>query len=99
MLDTLGVCLYAAPAFTRQPTAWSTMAELLNARYGWEQTAESLLALSRDALLKEREFDAAAGCLGESNRLGGYLPLSRQDHHTHSAVMWQQQSGSQPFIQ
>ncbi|HZK25084.1 MAG TPA: aldehyde ferredoxin oxidoreductase N-terminal domain-containing protein [Oscillospiraceae bacterium] len=99
LLDTLGVCLYAAPAFTRQPTAWSTMAELLNARYGWEQTAESLLALSRDALLKEREFDAAAGYLGESNRLGGYLPLSRQDHHTHSAVMWQQQSGSQPFIQ
>lgn len=99
ILDTLGVCLYAVPTILTQPTAWSTLAELLNARYGWEHTVESLIASSREALLNERKFDTATGHLGEPNRLGGYLPLSRSTQQDHLAAMWQQQSVFQPYLQ
>ena len=75
LLDTLGICLYSASAFLKEPKSWSLMAELLNAKYGWELTSTDLAELCRNCQRIEEQFNREAGFTGEHNTLGGYLPV------------------------
>ncbi|HVN98274.1 MAG TPA: aldehyde ferredoxin oxidoreductase C-terminal domain-containing protein [Syntrophorhabdaceae bacterium] len=58
ILDTLGLCLFTRPPFTKQPDLFPP---LLKGRYGWEFTYEDVQKIGIDVLESEREFNRRAG--------------------------------------
>jgi aldehyde:ferredoxin oxidoreductase len=58
ILDTLGLCLFTRPPFTKQPDLFPP---LLKGRYGWDWTYEDVQKMGIEALETEREFNRRAG--------------------------------------
>jgi len=58
ILDSLGVCLFIRPAFVKKP---DLIAELLNARYGWNLNFEDVQKMGVECLETEEKFNALAG--------------------------------------
>ncbi len=58
ILDTLGLCLFTRPPFTKQPDLFPP---LLKGRYGWDWTFEDVQKMGIEALETEREFNRRAG--------------------------------------
>lgn len=58
ILDTLGLCLFTRPPFTKQPDLFPP---LLKGRYGWDWTYEDVQKMGIEALDTEREFNRRAG--------------------------------------
>ena len=58
ILDSLGVCLFIRPAFVKKP---DLIAELLNARYGWNLNFEDVQKIGVECLETEEKFNALAG--------------------------------------
>ncbi len=58
ILDTLGLCLFTRPPFTKQPELF---APLLKGRYGWDWTYEDVQKMGIETLDTEREFNRRAG--------------------------------------
>ncbi|UCE53517.1 MAG: aldehyde ferredoxin oxidoreductase [Desulfobacterales bacterium] len=58
ILDSLGVCLFIRPAFVEKP---DLIAELLNARYGWNLSFEDVQKMGADCLENEQKFNTLAG--------------------------------------
>jgi aldehyde:ferredoxin oxidoreductase len=58
ILDTLGLCLFTRPPFTKQPDLFPP---LLKGRYGWDWTYEDVQKMGIEALNTEREFNRRAG--------------------------------------
>jgi len=69
--DTLGVCIFAGFGFAA--TRSGTIAELLNARYGWEASDDILEQLGRETLRLEREFNRLAGFTPADDRLPEWM--------------------------
>jgi aldehyde:ferredoxin oxidoreductase len=68
--DTLGACLFAGFGFSAAP---HTIAQLLNARYGWDVGANILQELGRQTIDMEREFNRRAGFTKEHDRLPEWM--------------------------
>ena len=58
ILDTLGLCLFTRPPFTKQPDLFPP---LLKGRYGWDWTYEDVQKMGIETLETEREFNRRAG--------------------------------------
>jgi len=58
ILDSLGVCLFIRPAFVKKP---NLIAELLNARYGWNLSFEDVQKMGVNCLENEQRFNTLAG--------------------------------------
>ncbi len=58
ILDTLGLCLFTRPPFTKQPELFPP---LLKGRYGWDLTYADVQRMGIETLETEREFNRRAG--------------------------------------
>lgn len=65
MLDDLGFCMMVAPALKER----TILAELVNARFGWNLTLQDLSDIAKNNLANEREFNRRAGFTAAHDRL------------------------------
>lgn len=65
MLDALGFCMMVAPALKDR----QILADMINARYGWQLTAQDLVQITRQYLRAELEFNRKAGFTIAHDRL------------------------------
>jgi aldehyde:ferredoxin oxidoreductase len=79
--DTLGACSFAGFGFAAAP---ETIRDLLNARYGWSQTAGVLQELGRETIDLERRFNHLAGFTSADDRLPEWM--AREALPPHNAV-------------
>ncbi|RME56262.1 MAG: aldehyde ferredoxin oxidoreductase, partial [Caldilineae bacterium] len=68
--DTLGACIFAGYGFAGQA---DNVANLLNARYGWDVGEDVLQQLGRETLALEREFNRQAGFTRQHDRLPEWM--------------------------
>lgn len=80
VLDALGFCMMVGPAIKDR----TILAEMLNARFGWELTAADLENLSRAMIRTEHGFNAKAGFTKADDRLPEYF--YREVNPANSAV-------------
>jgi aldehyde:ferredoxin oxidoreductase len=81
MLDMTGLCLFARPPVVADP---QLMVDLINGRYGWGWTVESLEQAEENVLRAEREFNRRAGFTEVHDRLPEVF--SREPLPPHNAV-------------
>jgi aldehyde:ferredoxin oxidoreductase len=68
--DTLGACIFAGFGFAVAP---ETIRDLLNARYGWQVSADILQVLGRETISLERSFNQQAGFTAADDRLPEWM--------------------------
>lgn len=68
-VDSTGLCIFVAMALADNPEALPAMVTMLNARYGEALTVEEVVTLGKKILLKERDFNLAAGFTNKDDRL------------------------------
>jgi aldehyde:ferredoxin oxidoreductase len=68
--DVLGACIFSGFGFANAP---GVIADLLNARYGWDVAPEILQQLGRQSLKWEREFNDLAGFTPADDRLPAWM--------------------------
>lgn len=69
--DTLGACIFAGFGFAASQEG--TIANLLNARYGWDVSEGILQELGKETLRLEREFNHRAGFTVKDDRLPAWM--------------------------
>ncbi len=79
--DTLGACVFAGFGFAAAP---ETIRDLLNAKYGWDVSANILQELGRETIMLEREFNKRAGFTAVDDRLPEWM--TREPLPPHNAV-------------
>lgn len=70
MYDSMGACIFAAAGFSVDRTV---IADLLNARYGWEVGADFSQALGKETLSLEREFNRRTGFTAADDRIPEWM--------------------------
>ncbi len=80
-IDSAGLCLFVAFAVLDDPRAAEAICEMLSGLYGRTFSAEDYLALGRQTLAKERQFNAAAGFTAASDRLPNYFKTEKLAPH------------------
>ena len=65
MIDALGMCMMVGPALKDR----TLLAELINARFGWQLTLQDLTAMASQTLAAEKEFNRRAGFTDVHDRL------------------------------
>jgi aldehyde:ferredoxin oxidoreductase len=83
-LDSAGLCVFVAFALLDIPEGLAAIPKMLNARYGWDLTADDLTEYGQDVLRTEREFNLAAGFTSADDRLPDYF--SREQLPPHKTV-------------
>jgi len=68
--DTLGACIFAGFGFSLNPRV---IADLLNARYGWDVGEDILQILGRETISLELEFNRRAGFTAVHDRLPEWM--------------------------
>ncbi len=79
--DTLGACIFAGFGFS---TNFPVIADLLNARYGWQVGSDILSVLGRETIQLEREFNTRAGFTRAHDRLPEWM--TREPLPPHNTV-------------
>jgi aldehyde:ferredoxin oxidoreductase len=72
-VDSTGMCLFIAFAVLDQPDTFQALIDLLNAFYGLNMTADDVVALGKNVLKMERDFNARAGFTAKHDRLPEYF--------------------------
>ncbi|MGA2331409.1 MAG: aldehyde ferredoxin oxidoreductase C-terminal domain-containing protein [Syntrophales bacterium] len=72
-VDSTGMCLFIAFAVLDQPDTFQALIDLLNAFYGLSLTADDVVALGKNVLKMERDFNARAGFTAKHDRLPEYF--------------------------
>lgn len=72
-LDSTGYCLFIAFAILDQPDTFQAMVDSINAMYGLSMTGDDVVALGKQILKQEREFNIAAGLSKAQDRLPMYF--------------------------
>jgi aldehyde:ferredoxin oxidoreductase len=81
--DTLGACLFAGFGYAATPDG--VVKRLLEARYGWDDLPDNILAeLGKETLKMEREFNRRAGFTKDDDRLPEWM--AREPLPPHNAV-------------
>jgi aldehyde:ferredoxin oxidoreductase len=70
ILDTLGLCLFTRPPFTKNPDLFLP---LLKGRYGWDWTYADVQRMGLDVLETEREFNRLSGAGEEFNDMPEFM--------------------------
>ena len=65
MIDALGMCMMVGPAMKDR----TILAELINARFGWQLTLQDLTTIASKTLQAEQEFNRCAGFTDVHDRL------------------------------
>jgi len=73
ILDSAGLCVFVAFAVLDIPEGFAAIPEMLNARFGWELTADDAARMGQNVLETERDFNRAAGLGCEDDRLPDFL--------------------------
>ena len=68
ILDTLGLCLFPRPPFTRNPDLFLP---LLKGRYGWNLAYADVQKMGLDVLQTEREFNRRSGAGDGGKKMAG----------------------------
>lgn len=72
-LDATGYCLFVAFAILDQEETFNAMVESINAMYGLSMTGDDVVALGKQILSMERDFNKKAGFTNEHDRLPRYF--------------------------
>jgi aldehyde:ferredoxin oxidoreductase len=80
-VDSTGMCLFIAFAVLDQPETFQALIDLLNAFYGLEMTGDDVVALGKNVLSIERDFNAKAGFTSEHDRLPDYFLKEKLPPH------------------
>jgi aldehyde:ferredoxin oxidoreductase len=81
--DTLGACLFAGFGYAATPDG--AVKRLLEARYGWDDLPDNILAeLGKQTIKMEREFNRRAGFTAEDDRIPEWM--TREPLPPHDAV-------------
>jgi len=70
ILDTMGLCLFTRPPFTRNPDLFLP---LLKGRYGWDLAYADVQKMGLDVLETEREFKRRSGAGEEFNDMPEFM--------------------------
>jgi len=68
-IDSTGMCLFIAFAVLDQPETFQALINMLNAFYGLSLTADDVVALGKNVMKMERDFNMRAGFTKEQDRL------------------------------
>jgi aldehyde:ferredoxin oxidoreductase len=80
-VDSTGMCLFIAFAVLDQPDTFQALIDLLNAFYGLEMTGDDVVALGKQVLSIERDFNAKAGFTSKHDRLPDYFQKEKLAPH------------------
>jgi aldehyde:ferredoxin oxidoreductase len=72
-VDATGMCLFIAFAVLDQPETFQALIDMLNAFYGLSLTGDDVVALGKQILTTERDFNARAGFTAKDDRLPSYF--------------------------
>lgn len=72
-LDATGFCLFVAFAILDQPETFNAMVNTINGMYGLSMTGDDVVALGKNILKMEREFNEKAGFGPAHDRLPRYF--------------------------
>jgi aldehyde:ferredoxin oxidoreductase len=78
-VDSTGMCLFIAFALLDQPDTFQALLDLINAFYGLNLDADGVMALGKQVLSAERDFNTRAGFSKEHDRLPRFfktMPLA-----------------------
>jgi len=68
-VDATGMCLFIAFAVLDQPETFQALIDMINAFYGLNLTGDDVVALGKQILKTERDFNARAGFTAQHDRL------------------------------
>ena len=68
-VDSTGLCLFVAFAVLDNPDGLPQVIEMINAMYGLSLTADDVVALGKDILKREKDFNTRAGFTKADDRL------------------------------
>jgi aldehyde:ferredoxin oxidoreductase len=80
-VDSTGMCLFIAFAVLDQPETFQALIDLINAFYGLSLTADDVVALGKQVLKTERDFNTRAGFTKEDDRLPGFFKTEQIAPH------------------
>jgi len=72
-VDATGMCLFIAFAVLDQPETFQALIDMINAFYGLNLTGDDVIALGKQILKTERDFNARAGFTPQDDRLPRYF--------------------------
>jgi len=74
-IDSTGMCLFIAFAVLDQPETFQALIDMINAFYGLSLTADDVVALGKNVLKMERDFNRSAGFSKEHDRLPAFFKV------------------------
>src|SRR5208283_5016445 len=80
-VDSTGMCLFIAFAVLDQPETFQALIDLINAFYGLNMTADDVVALGKQVLKTERDFNARAGFTNAQDRLPRFFSTEKLAPH------------------
>ena len=80
-LDSTGYCIFVAFCILDQPETFQALIDTLSAFTGQEMTGDDVVALGKNILRQEREFNAAAGFTRAHDRLPMYMRREQLPPH------------------
>ncbi|MGQ9920317.1 MAG: aldehyde ferredoxin oxidoreductase family protein [Desulfobacca sp.] len=72
-VDSTGMCLFIAFALLDQQDTFQALLDMINAFYGLSMTADDVMALGKQVLKVERDFNTRAGFTKEHDRLPAFF--------------------------
>ena len=84
-LDTAGLCIFVAFPALDIPEAFTSIVDMINARFGISLTGDDVAALGKNILRTEHEFNLAAGFTNKDDRLPEFFSYEKLPPHN---VIW-----------
>jgi aldehyde:ferredoxin oxidoreductase len=80
-VDSTGLCIFVAFPALDIPECFTAIYEMINARYGLNLTADDVVALGKQILKTEHEFNLAAGFTNKDDRLPEFFEEQIPPHN------------------
>ncbi len=80
-VDAAGECLFIAFPLLDDPNTMQGLCEMFAGLYGRDYTADNFLAMGRETLRRERDFNRRAGFTAEDDRLPGFFQKEKLPPH------------------
>lgn len=80
-IDATGMCLFIAFPILDQPETFQAYIDLINSFFGLKMTADDVVALGKNILTWERDFNKGAGFTKEHDRLPMYFKREKLSPH------------------
>ena len=80
-LDSVNVCIFVAFAALDNPDTVKSLIGMINARHGWDMTADNLMEMGMEILRRERLFNSMAGLTAKDDRLPEFFHSEKLPPH------------------